>query len=150
MPGLNPQNYFGQFYSVYKSNELKNLYEKENNFIYDIVIRIRFGMVVDSGPIYLHKYYSEHIMFVPVSFCGFDARCNPFINDISFCDHWAIGSSSNMNIYCDVVNQAENIVMHYPCHLQGEDVLGYWVRVLNKINIALIDIKYRINTTINI
>jgi len=36
---------YSQYYSIYKCNELKELYANENNFVYDYVIRLRFDAV---------------------------------------------------------------------------------------------------------
>lgn len=40
-----PESIKSQLYSIYMSNLLKTIYEKENNFKYDIVIKIRFDTV---------------------------------------------------------------------------------------------------------
>lgn len=38
-------NSFGMYYKIYKCNELKSLYEKENNFTYDFVWRCRLDYI---------------------------------------------------------------------------------------------------------
>lgn len=40
-PSATPIQILSQYYNMYNSNELKKQYEKENNFTYDIVMRLR-------------------------------------------------------------------------------------------------------------
>tara|TARA_R110002167_G_scaffold53699_21_gene153704 strand:- start:1635 stop:2543 length:909 start_codon:yes stop_codon:yes gene_type:complete len=47
--GWYAHNYIGQLYNIYKANELKKDYEKENNFKYDLSIRIRYDAWVTRG-----------------------------------------------------------------------------------------------------
>ena len=85
--------------SIYESNKLKTEYEKENNFVYDVVIRCRFDeMLCNSINFQLYDMNSIH-----VSHC-----CNtidyPYIRD-----WFAFSSSSNMNEYCNVINNMKSI-----------------------------------------
>ena len=76
-------------YSIYKCNELKKEYEKENSFEYDWVIRTRadFGL---SEPLNLSQF-DNSIVYAP----------NDNNHNYGFNDQFAIGSSKNMNIYSD-------------------------------------------------
>ena len=47
--GWYAHNYVGQLYNIYKANELKKDHEKENNFKYDLSIRIRYDAWVTRG-----------------------------------------------------------------------------------------------------
>ena len=53
---------FSQYYSIYKCNELKELYANENGIVYDYVIRMRF----DAMPreiLYCHNYDPNFIYY---------------------------------------------------------------------------------------
>ena len=47
--GWYAHNYVGQLYNIYKANELKKDYEKENGFKYDLSMRIRYDAWVTRG-----------------------------------------------------------------------------------------------------
>jgi hypothetical protein len=84
----NAFNICSSLYSIYKCNELKKDHEKTNNFIYDIVIRTRldfgFSEIIDISK------FNRDTIYVPNDFGT---------NRYGFNDQFAIGSSSNMNIY---------------------------------------------------
>jgi hypothetical protein len=86
--------YLSMFNKIYLSNELKKQYEKENNFIYDYVIRIRPDLVVKQ---YLPREVFEKNndkIYIPFSFTGHDW--------LGFPDCMAIGNSKNMDIYSNI------------------------------------------------
>jgi len=75
------------YYSIYKCNELKELYANENGIIYDYVIRLRF----DALPL------------DPISCVGLDPDCIHYLNinqtDEMISDWINIGSNAIMNVY---------------------------------------------------
>ena len=85
-------------YSVYKCNELKRQYESENGFVYDWVIRTRsdFGMLdelnIDS--------FDNSVIYAP----------NDNSHRYGFNDQFAVGSSKNMDVYCDAYPKMEEII----------------------------------------
>tara|TARA_R100001377_G_scaffold75574_1_gene52175 strand:+ start:6079 stop:6816 length:738 start_codon:yes stop_codon:yes gene_type:complete len=95
----NSFNIYSSLYSIYKCNELKKEYEKQNNFIYDIVIRTRldFGF---SECININNFDGK-VIYVPNDF-GYTRY--------GFNDQFAIGSSPNMNIYSEAFNNIKTIL----------------------------------------
>jgi hypothetical protein len=84
-----------QYYSIYKSNELKENYANENGFVYDFVIRLRFDLVPrqilkceDYNPNFIYYQAMEHP----------DHIISDWIN---------FGSNLIMNIYSSVYLQLE-------------------------------------------
>jgi len=143
-PTIDPQDVLSQLYSMYSANQLRKQYEIENNIKYDVIIRIRFGMVFDSHIWPLSHFAGNTICFIPCGFSGFDNK-QAFLNHISICDHFVISNSKGMDIYTDTFNQLEFLITNKYCHWQCEDAIGSWVRIVNKIPVALLDILYRIN-----
>ena len=79
---------------IYVSNELKKQYEKENNFIYDHVIRIRPDLIVKQYlPKEVFEKNNEKIYF-PYSYPGHTLLGHP--------DCMAIGNSKNMDIFSNI------------------------------------------------
>lgn len=139
------QDSFSMLYSLYSAIKLKQYYEIEHSIVYDVVIRIRFGMrFLYPQIIDLSNYICYgNLIFVPSGFNGFDHSA--FLNNTSFCDHWTIGNSHMINRLSETFLNIEDLVLNHHCFIQNEDLLGYWMRRKNNINIALLDLKYQIN-----
>jgi hypothetical protein len=86
--------YLSMFNKIYLSNELKKQYEKENNFIYDYVIRIRPDLVVKQ---FLPKKIFEkkdNKLYIAITYAGHDL--------LGFPDTTVISNSKNMDIYSNI------------------------------------------------
>jgi len=104
-----------QWYSVYKANELKTAFEKENNFTYDGVMRFRPDINVPR-PIHLHQY-SENYLYAPV-----------YSNSHDISDTLAFGPSKIMDLYCNFYHKQEEICQDPRIDaLLGSIVLGLYV-----------------------
>lgn len=78
------------FYSIMKSNNMKCEYENENNFLYDVVIRIRFDYVVSDI----------------IDFNNYDmSKINMSVYPMS--DVVAFSNSKNMDYYTSLYNQLD-------------------------------------------
>lgn len=86
---------FSMFNSIYKSNELKKQAEAEELFKYDFVIRSRFDWFLKEQ-INIEDL-DRNTLYIP-------NRC-PTEN--AYNDQFAIGSSKDMDIYCDTYNNIE-------------------------------------------
>lgn len=85
------------YYSIYKANELKELYANGNNFVYDYVIRIRFDVDV-AQPIFCNTLNADYIHYVEIG------QPDNLISD------WLnIGSNAVMNIYASMYLNMEYI-----------------------------------------
>jgi hypothetical protein len=76
-----------QYYSVWKSNELKKDFEKKNNFIYDGVMRLRPDILIDN-PVFFTEF---NLNFVHATLW----------NQNYMYDHMALSNSQNMDIFSD-------------------------------------------------
>ena len=118
------------FYTMYKANELKKEYEKENNFKYDCVIRTRYDLYYQS-PIVINNYLdilNDKIVVserYQVDQDNFGNHFKPMV------DIFAFSSSENMDIFSSVYPNMEEInkVIEPPF---GEVYLGYHTRFINK------------------
>lgn len=111
LPGIKSHNLFSMFYSIYKSNQLKKEYEKENNFTYDIVIRCRFDIKLDKK-IDLTSDMSK--VYLPF---------NCFDTSIGYVDSVGYSNSINMDIYSDTFNNIDTIMANYDIGFCGEYIL---------------------------
>lgn len=116
----------GMFYSLQKCNELKIKYEQENNFKYDLVIRSRFDLLINS------INYDEILL---------DSLNHPYIGQIwsdGITDQFAISNSDIMNIYCNLIND-KDILLKDKCQKHPEILLKKHLLnnniKLNKINV---------------
>lgn len=83
-------NALSLYYSTYHANLLKQLYEIQNGFIYDFVLKIRFDLILRK-PLILTEYdpnvltHSDH----------------HWTHNICFTNLWAFSSSRIMNVYSE-------------------------------------------------
>lgn len=91
IPGPKFPAYFtvSAFYSIYTANLLKQQYEKENNFEYDWVVRIRFDYALNGDPDFLTKDNTK--LYIP------NCRIVPERNFGN--DQFAMSSSKNIDKY---------------------------------------------------
>lgn len=96
MPGFYSKNVYSMFYSIYQSNKLKCDHELKNNFKYDLVIRSRFDVKLDSAIDFINL--DKNVITTPI---GCFDTANGYV------DCFAIANSTNMNIYSDVYNHLD-------------------------------------------
>lgn len=120
-------------YSIHKSNQLKSDYEKENNIVFDKVIRMRFDSDFEGKQLYLNNL--PNCLNVPEGedWCG-------GIND-----QFALGSSLAMDIYSDFYNHMTQI-HNSPYH--PETMLRRYLEMRN-VSINRFDFPVRINNKID-
>ena len=84
------------YYMIYKADLLRQKYEKEHNFVYDVVIRVRpdisFNDLTEILDIIDNKDLKNNAIYAPDSI-----NKNTFVNDM-----FAIGNSKVMSIYSSV------------------------------------------------
>src|SRR5690606_33833372 len=86
------------FYSIEKCNQLKQEYEKDNNFVYDFVVRIRTDLLFMS-PFYIKKNIDTNKLYVPY---GYDYS--------GLNDQVAYGGSPIMDQYSMVFSKIEQLL----------------------------------------
>ena len=108
------------YYSIYKANELKELYANENGFVYDYVIRIRFD-ILPQEPILCRDLDPAYIHYLEIG------QPDELISD------WLnIGSNAIMNVYSSLYLNMEylNTFQYYrkddrlPNLLEPSEVCG--------------------------
>tara|TARA_S200002703_G_scaffold55791_1_gene48369 strand:- start:7836 stop:8630 length:795 start_codon:yes stop_codon:yes gene_type:complete len=124
-----PHDVLSQYYSIYKSIQLKKIYEQQNNFEYDCVIRIRSDFICDSIDIENFDLNQINLPNCPIH-RGTDLTVN---------DHFAFSSSKNMDIYSECFLFIPTYYFIYKVDLVQELLLGKHLRVneldINKINL---------------
>lgn len=118
-------------YSIFKSNQLKSNYEKKNNMIFDKVVRMRFDT----------EFY-EDLNILNLS-DNLNIPSGRDWSEIGVNDQFAVASSKEMDIYCDLINHFHDL-QHLPYH--SETLL--FGHINNKISIDRFDFEIKINNGI--
>ena len=116
------------YYSIYQANKLKCEYEKDNNIIFDRVIRMRFDSDFVNDSLNLIKT-TNFDLCIPDTRFDYDG-----IND-----QFAIGSSKMMDIYSNVYQDIHELT---ECNYCGEEILK---KQLDRHNIIPTRIKFPVN-----
>jgi hypothetical protein len=118
-----------QLYAIQKVNNLRKLYEQENGFEYDYIVRIRPDF----------KYLTE----VNLDFIKNDIIYLPIENDhFGYNDRFAIGSKEVMEVYMnrfDFWMQQHPEIINYTTHIETN--LKIWLDI-NTISIDRIPFSY--------
>ena len=120
------------YYSIYQANKLKCEYEKDNNIIFDRVIRMRFDSDFVNDSLNLIKT-TNFDLCIPDTRFDYDG-----IND-----QFAIGSSKTMDIYSNVYQDIHELT---ECNYCGEEILK---KQLDRHNIIPTRIKFPVNKNNN-
>jgi len=109
-----------QFYNIYKSNELKNNFEKLNNISYDIVIRARFEAF------FIRDITMEEILNHPTEVLSIPNDWN--FKEIGFygvTDQFAIGTKKLMDIYSNALKYFNDYNHKHGILCHPETLMGY-------------------------
>lgn len=118
---------YPRYLSIFKSNQLKNEYEKENGFEYDMVIRMRIDLI-PRVKILAKNYDVSKYFYIPTCFPQTELGIVPSESE-PWCgagDIIAIGNKKYMDIYCDIFNHIKETSMKHPEHV-AEATLGYYL-----------------------
>jgi hypothetical protein len=89
--GVRYQHAHSMYYSIYRANELKKRYERENGFVYDCVVRSRTDLYFDKE-FTLNEFLSDPDA---IWLSNFEQRpCG-----MSYADLYAVSNSANADIY---------------------------------------------------
>lgn len=86
---------FSMYYSIFKSNELKQQYEVENHFCYDFVVRARFDARIETS-LDLRKFDNDFLYYH-----------NDCPNPDGLNDQFAFSNSRIMDIYSSLIHYIE-------------------------------------------
>lgn len=139
--------HISQFYSIFKSNLLKEEYSLENNILYDCVIKLRYDCI-PNAPLICKNYDMNYLYYQNQGEPDFLVR-----------DWWNMGSNQIMNIYASIFlnlkylnnykgfykkNQRQPVTIYKSdeCMLSPE----FFIRdIMWKYNIPTKGILYRMN-----
>lgn len=112
---LHPAYYtFSAYKSIMESIKLKKIYEKQNNFTYDCVIRSRYDYALNKKFI----FENEDMNKIHFPFENINGDTKPF-----YTDQFAFSNSTNMDIYsmvyCNIDDYHDS-----GCRINGEDLLN--------------------------
>jgi len=126
----NPEFIKAQLYSIYQVNELKKMYEKENKFEYDCVIKIRFDTIFHSEFDIndITKIYSTNNIIL----CG-----NPSIKTMKYknaCLKCIENFNKLINKKCDSHNDISDIVF-----MSKSNIMNHYANIYNKYDSYITD-----------
>jgi len=120
--GCEPYKVISQYYSIHKSNELKKIYEYQNKFRYDLVIRNR----------------TDNKFNLQIDLSNFDIKTLNVLDrgshkgsDLSMCDLFAFSSSDIMDTYADCFLYIPALYYSYDVDFIPEILLDKYVRINN-------------------
>lgn len=134
---IEPRTDVGQismWYSVYKSNQLRVRYEKENNITFDRVIRMRYDSDFEGKILDLSKLSADICIPEGEDWLG------------GTNDQFALGSSSGMNIYSDFYIDMINLKIKSTYH--SETMLSKYLHMKN-VDVERFNFPVRINNNID-
>ena len=118
------------FYRIHMANELKKKYEKDMNFRYDIVIRIRPDLIVsDYIPSYCINKTENNTIYYPVPTKSY------FLNNLYICpcggitDLMALGDSKSMDTYSSLFKHLTEESTYENTSLPEEVLYNYLVKM---------------------
>ena len=129
------------FYSMFMSNLMKSNIESNEHFKYDMVIRARYDLLFFK-PICLQDHLNAIKEHIVVSKEFQNIRMGLFNGGLTMTDLFAIGNSENMDVFCSVNNDFENLyyqIISSGGRPLGENYLGQAVRVNGNIGIEMSD-----------
>jgi hypothetical protein len=118
---------FSMFNSICKSIQLKEQYEKENDFTYDCVVRLRYDCAV-IDPMNLEDISKHNDFKNSIYYC--DVIRNPNV----MCDYFNFGNSENMNKYAEIFDNLDSYWNEDKAVMCGEEMLTYHITKHHKMN----------------
>jgi len=131
-------NTVGMFWSIYQANLLKQQYEKDNKFKYDIVIRVRpdFEFFTELN-LQVLKLVEKNTLLMPLDNYAFITQQ---------CDKFAISDSETMDYYSSLILSMNSYQDKFPNHFwDGPSILDKHLKEQNKIKIKWIYVDYDYN-----
>ena len=109
------------FYRIYNCNKYTQDYEKEFNFTYDLIIRLRIDINLYKR-LYLENFLDNYIYFPVRSISGDSSN----IYHLGITDQFFIGNRKNMNKICDFyLNIINDDINNIECKIPEVHLLNY-------------------------
>ena len=122
------------FYGIKRANDLKSEFEKENNFQYDLVVKIRPD--IRFGTVFNYEMFPEK--YKKIYLPKIATYCIEGLND-----QVAISSSTLMDKYCELYPKVIDYYRYHTTTARPEAMVKYHLTSLN-IPFERIDIIYDI------
>lgn len=117
-----PYNVLCQYYSIFKSNELKNLWKQQQDIKYDCIVRLRSDLIFHQ-PIPIRDYMMDKLYVLwAATHKG---------TDLTIHDHFAFGPDKLMDIYAQCFLFMPAIYFIYKTDFVQELLLGQHLRINN-------------------
>ena len=114
-----PSNQVSQYTSIKRSLELRRLWETHNQFEYDIVVRARFDWYLKEVDLEVNN--EINVAHTPtLSRHQFQFQGQPYVG---ISDQFAYGSSENMTVYSQLVDNMPQLYQDYGIDFCGELLL---------------------------
>ena len=138
-PGVITERIFSLFYSLREADLLRRKEEEQNNFKYDLVMRIRFDLLflekIDLSKI--RNGYLDPFLLIPI----FEGR------DYQLSDVLAIGDSLTMSTYSDIYIELKSLISENNFFAPPETLLQKYISD-KKIKLFRNSINFRIHRQI--
>ncbi len=133
-------NISSMYYTLMKVFYQLEYYSKNNNILYDLIIKFRSDLVFDNLPNLNSFDKNKNIIYIP-NYCK--SSINPHINQIN--DQVAFGNYKLMKKYCMVYSNIELYLKDKYNYYHPETLLAYHIHY-NKINIKEINFLYHLDS----
>tara|TARA_R110000796_G_scaffold162661_1_gene279637 strand:- start:2122 stop:2805 length:684 start_codon:yes stop_codon:yes gene_type:complete len=110
MPGIRSDYLYSQFYSVFKCNNLRKIYQTKTGIKYDWVVRSRFDIKLNT-PINFNVDNTQ--LIIP----------NGCFNPNGYVDCFAMSNEKVMDVYCGLYNNIDYIMENTDTSFCGEFLL---------------------------
>jgi hypothetical protein len=146
-PTANQNSMSSIFYSQWKVGLIKQEFEKDNNFMYDAVIRTRFDILYDEKIKIEDVEIKPNTVVLASKWQDIRQVFIPGLGDYTMDDNFAISDSDTMNKYLSVFPNMEtlNTKIHPPF---AENYLGWHCRKDNNMKVETknytIEISHRV------
>lgn len=115
----NPFHILSMYYAIKECNKLKQKYEQENNFIYDLVIRLRTDIT-----------FPNEILIKNINYILINGPSQDYEEE-GYGDLSAIGPSNLMDLYANTYDLIDEVYNKKNIFYCGEYYLGYSFRKQN-------------------
>lgn len=129
-------NTLNHWYKLYKLNELKKINEHDLKYEYDLVIRLRPDLNIESTDIF--DNIEKNKLYIPID-SKIDKSKLLNENDKYICDSLAYGDNKIMNQYFNIFKNINHLISKHG--YVSETILYHYLKYCN-IDIEFKDIKY--------
>ena len=135
-PGFdNIQHVLSMFYSIEQANDLKKSVEEENDFTYDVVVRLRTDIFFDGDPIDFSRLDNDTLYVEEVN-CHKNHSESAHLRNSEYAvnDIWGISNSEIMNKYSETFQNYQEL-LEKKCTINAECFLGFNLKKIHNVKV---------------